>query len=88
MLPESVDLCSSFDNVVSANGDAQMRDYYMAEALLKAPIDGDNYNNLLEKAVFEDASKKNGLAYVNSMTKAYLADGNAKHALKFFEEQI
>ena len=87
MLPESIDLCSSFDQVVATNDVAEVRNYYMAEALLKAPVD-EHYNSLMQKAVFEDASQSKGLAYVNSMTKAYLKDGNAKHALTFFEEQV
>lgn len=88
MLPESIDLCSNFNQVVATNDVAEVRNYYMAEALLKAPIGDEHYNSLMQKAVFEDASYSKGLAYVNSMTKAYLKDGNAKHALTFFEEQV
>lgn len=86
MLPESIDLCSNFDQVVAAGDGSEVRNYYMAEALLKAPIGNEHYNSVMKKAVFEDASESNSLAYVNSMTKAYLKDGNAKHALTFFEE--
>ena len=59
----------------------------MADAILS--MDGvDNYNELLEKAVFSDESSRQSPAYICSMTKAYLKDGSADHAIKFFQEQI
>ena len=43
---------------------------------------------MLEKAVFSEHSNKASPAYLTSMTKAYLLDGNIDFALKFFEQGI
>jgi len=99
MVAESVDLCQNFGRMVRGSGEAaveksEIRNYYMSDALLQVPLDakkdggGQHYYSLLERAVFEDKDSADSAAYLLSMTKAYLKDGNVDHALKFFEEGI
>lgn len=45
------------------------------------------YNDLVDKAVFQGGDKDSS-AYLSSMVKAFMKDGNVDHALQFFEEQI
>ena len=45
-----------------------------------------NYYQLIEGAVFQNgAAESDSAAYLTSMTKAFMKDGNIDHALKFFE---
>ena len=46
---------------------------------------GGHYHSLLEQAVFAETEAK-GLSYTCAMAKAYIKDGNAPHALKFYDE--
>jgi len=48
---------------------------------------GSDYNTVLEKAVFSAKDDKS-LAYLTSMTKAYLKDGSVDYALQFFHDGI
>lgn len=96
MVPEAVDLCANFGKIVKvAQGkSSEIRDYHMSDALLQAELGKDSsgnnqhYYSLIDQAVFEDSSSKDSAAYLVSMTKAYLKDGNVDHALKFFEAGI
>lgn len=57
----------------------------MSEAILSLKdLGSNNYNTLLSEAVYKN--NQDGGAYITSMTKAYLKDGNKEHALKFFED--
>ena len=59
----------------------------MSESLLQMNLNDANYNDVLEKAVFENG-QKDSAAYLTAMTKAFFKDGNVEHALKFFEQGI
>ena len=64
----------------------------MSDSLLDMPLNNSdsnhNYYQLVESAVFQNASgtaEGESAAYLTSMTKAFMKDGNIDHALKFFE---
>ena len=67
----------------------------MSDSLLDMPLANQeaseigNYYALLEKAVFHNnqgEGESESSAYLTSMTKAFMKDGNIDHALKFFED--
>ena len=92
MLPESIDLCENYHTIVKGYATQEqtklsdIRNYYMSDSLIQMKDLGVHYNELIEKAVFQD--KKDGAAYITSMTKAYFKDGSVDFALKFFETEI
>lgn len=93
MAAEAIDLCQNYHERVKGYSSAQesskseIRNYYMSDSLLGMGIGDARYNEVIERAVF-DGSSSDSASYLNSMTKAYFKDGNAEHALKFFESGI
>jgi len=101
MSAESIDLCHSYHTLVkdyeteAQAQDSDIRSYYMSDSLLDMPLsnqtasESGNYYQLLEKAVFHNnqgEGESESAAYLTSMTKAFMKDGNIDHALKFFED--
>jgi hypothetical protein len=94
MCAESIDLCQNYHTIVKGYDSeatalkSEIRNYYMSDSLMDLPLasSGNHYYKLLEQAVFPEGSSSP--AYLASMTKAYLRDGNVDHALKFFESGI
>ena len=91
MVAETIDLCQNYHEIVrgyeseSQSQLSDIRNYYMSDSLLDVQQDSGTRSSLIEKAVF-NGEKQDNSAYLTAMTKAYFADGNADHALKFFEE--
>jgi len=86
MHEETIDLCENYSSLVTGAHDKprDIRNYYMSDCLLK--MDTDKRYQLLRDAVFKEHTQ--GAAYVCSMTKAYMLDGNVDHGLKFFESEM
>jgi hypothetical protein len=64
----------------------------MSDSLMEIPLNSSdsthNYYQLVENAVFQNntgSAEGESAAYLTSMTKAYMKDGNMDHALSFFE---
>lgn len=55
----------------------------MSDSILNQQRVPATYNGLVDKAVFQNVDKDSA-AYVSSMVKAYMKDGNVDHALAFF----
>ena len=57
----------------------------MSETLFNFQIDQNkqSFNKLIEEAVFNN-NNDNSEAYISSMVKAFMLDGNVEHALQFF----
>lgn len=82
---EAIDLCQNFTDIVTAPAE-EIRQHYFAKILLTMPTDG-HYHNLIEQAVLE-GTEATDLSHISAMTKAYIKDGNADFALKFYDEKI
>ena len=80
---EAIDLATNFKDIVATPAE-EIRQHYFADALLAMPSSG-HYHSLLEEAVFAESDSK-GLSFVSAMTKAFIKDGNAEHAFKFYDE--
>lgn len=85
MWPETVDLCSHFDKLSGVQG-SEIRDYYLAEALLQMPAK-EHYHEVIKKAVY-DGKELSQPGYITAATKALLKDGAVEHAFKYFESEI
>lgn len=86
MWPELIDACENFEKLTGGNSSAEIKQYYLTEALLSMPS-SEHYYELVKQAVFnnEDAATP---AYVCAVTKALLKDGAVDHAIKFFQQEI
>ena len=83
MIAESVDLTQRMSD------SSDVKNYYLSDSILGMDLgQNEHYYSLLEKAVFNDESKKDSSTYLSAMTKAYFQDGNTEYALQFFEEGI
>lgn len=91
MIAETIDLCDNFHTIVEGYSTPQeavksdIRTFYMSESILSHPelAQSNNYNDLVDNAVFQNTDKESA-AYLSSMVKAFMKDGNVDHALSFF----
>ena len=95
MTAEAIDLCHNYHKLVKGYDSeeeankSEIRNYHFSSNLLGLGLKGgNNYHTVLEQSVFENTPKDNSLAYLTSMTKAYLKDGSKDYALTFFHEGI
>lgn len=92
MQGEAIDLCHNFDALVKnqeSGRSSAIKNFYLSDSLLNLELKANkNYYKVLQEAVYPDDSASESLDHLTQMTKAYFKDGNAEHALRFFEKGI